>query len=65
MVNKNFGVSFPEETLECIDVQRGDVSRSRYLLRIIEKYGHLNTKIKYAKIKSAGSLNLPLSESAE
>jgi metal-responsive CopG/Arc/MetJ family transcriptional regulator len=57
MSNKNFGVSFPEEMIERIDAERGDVSRSKYLLRIVENYGH-------SKIKSAGSLNLPLNESA-
>ena len=32
------GISLPKEILEKIDMERGDVSRSRYLLRKIEEY---------------------------
>ena len=31
------GISFPTEILKKIDGERGDVSRSKYLLKIIEK----------------------------
>lgn len=31
------GLSLPENTIEYIDDQRGDISRSKYILRIIEK----------------------------
>ena len=31
------GISFPIETLKKIDEERGDVSRSKYLLKIIER----------------------------
>ena len=35
-----FGISLPTEVMHKIDVARGDISRSRYLLRLIEKvYG--------------------------
>jgi hypothetical protein len=30
------GISFPKKILEIIDSQRGDVPRSRYLLRLLE-----------------------------
>lgn len=34
------GISFPKGILERIDKERGDVSRSRFILRILEKqYG--------------------------
>ena len=37
---KTTGLSLPEEFLERIDRERGDVPRSRYVLRLIEKsYG--------------------------
>ena len=31
------GISLPEKIIKAIDEQRGDINRSRYLLRIIEK----------------------------
>lgn len=31
------GISFPIDTLKKIDEERGDVSRSKYLLKIIER----------------------------
>ncbi|HJT83296.1 MAG TPA: hypothetical protein VJ697_02340 [Nitrososphaeraceae archaeon] len=31
------GLSLPKEILKKIDEQRGDISRSKYLLRIIER----------------------------
>jgi hypothetical protein len=34
---KNAGVSLPVEWMHRIDEQRGDISRSRYLLRLLEK----------------------------
>ena len=30
------GISFPKEVISRIDSERGDVPRSRYLLRIVE-----------------------------
>lgn len=35
-MHKVIGVSLPEETLAEIDNQKGDVSRSRYLTRLVE-----------------------------
>jgi hypothetical protein len=34
---RNAGFSLPAELMNEIDAQRGDISRSRYLLRLIEK----------------------------
>jgi len=34
---KGFGISLPKEFMQKIDVERGDVPRSRYVLRILEK----------------------------
>lgn len=31
------GISFPKKVIEKIDEERGDVSRSKYLLKIIER----------------------------
>lgn len=34
------GLSLPQKWMERIDIERGDISRSRYVLRILEKaYG--------------------------
>lgn len=30
------GISLPKETLQKIDTERGDINRSRYILRLIE-----------------------------
>lgn len=35
--NIPFGISLPPEIVDSIDFERGDVSRSRFLLRILEK----------------------------
>jgi metal-responsive CopG/Arc/MetJ family transcriptional regulator len=32
------GISFPRELLEKIDRERGDVSRSRFILRMLEEH---------------------------
>jgi hypothetical protein len=34
---KTTGLSLPEEFLERIDRERGDISRSRYVLKLIKK----------------------------
>lgn len=34
---KSTGISLPSELLKKIDTERGDISRSRFLLRLIEK----------------------------
>lgn len=31
------GISFPKNVIEKIDSERGDISRSKYLLRILER----------------------------
>ena len=31
------GISFPKDILSKMDAKRGDVSRSRYMLRLLEK----------------------------
>ena len=40
-MTKNITVSLPESILSGIDSKRGDVNRSRYLLRIIEESYHV------------------------
>ncbi len=35
--NRPFGISLPKDLLELIDKKRGDVNRSRYITRILEK----------------------------
>lgn len=33
----SMGISFPKKVIEKIDEERGDIPRSKYLLRIIER----------------------------
>jgi hypothetical protein len=40
------GISFPKKVIEKIDSERGDISRSKYLLRIIERIGMENVEKK-------------------
>jgi len=35
--NQTLGISLPKELIDKIDEDRGDINRSRYLLRTIEK----------------------------
>jgi metal-responsive CopG/Arc/MetJ family transcriptional regulator len=35
--SKDFGVTLPSKTLEKLDEIRGDIPRSRYLLRLVER----------------------------
>lgn len=34
---KGIGISLPKEFMQKIDIDRGDISRSKYVLRILEK----------------------------
>ena len=43
MVMQGFGVRLPQTLVQLIDVARGDVNRSRYLQRLIEKNINENT----------------------
>lgn len=40
--HKATGISFPDQLLKEIDSERGDISRSRYLLRLLEKQNKCN-----------------------
>lgn len=40
-----FGVSLPKNVVEKIDEQRGDVPRSKFILRIIERHLGVKNKI--------------------
>lgn len=37
---KTIGISLPKEIIEQIDSDRGDINRSRYILRLIESKFH-------------------------
>jgi hypothetical protein len=37
VINIPIAISWPKDLISKIDTQRGDVSRSKYLLRIVEK----------------------------
>jgi metal-responsive CopG/Arc/MetJ family transcriptional regulator len=43
---KPVGISIPSELLDKIDRERGDVSRSRYVLRMIEQYYYADERKK-------------------
>jgi hypothetical protein len=56
-----FGISLPKEIVKKIDIQRGDIPRSKYLLRILEKTyspasSSMNTK--HRKVERNESQNL-------
>ena len=55
--NLSVGISLPEELIDLIDEDRGDISRSRYLLRTIEKTFSKNT------ITNSRKNSLPVEES--
>lgn len=42
--NKATGISLPNEIIQKIDDKRGDVSRSKYLLRILQQFYNLQEK---------------------
>ena len=50
---KPIGISLPKEFMQKIDVERGDVPRSRYVLRILEKQYTFDGK----KVIERGSLD--------
>ena len=55
------GISLPRKIMKKIDVERGDISRSRYLLRLLEKT-YLPNKIEHLTGQEK-SLHLDTSES--
>jgi metal-responsive CopG/Arc/MetJ family transcriptional regulator len=56
------GISLPEELVSTIDTKRGDVSRSKYLLRILQKTydstRHRNMSRKHSYVERNESQNL-------
>ena len=40
-----FGISLPRDIVEKIDLERGDIPRSRYVLRILEKSYSIDRKM--------------------
>jgi hypothetical protein len=47
--NVAVGISLPTKLMEKIDVDRGDIPRSRYVLRMLEKqYGFRQIRVKGA-----------------
>lgn len=61
------GVSLPKEVIEKIDTERGDVSRSRYILRKLQKEvpltGHQNSKINRKDLLANRFVSLPAGKS--
>jgi hypothetical protein len=61
-----FGISLPNEIVKKIDTDRGDVPRSKHLLRILErKYGtvHVNKNNKVEQDQTQDELDLNVIES--
>ena len=45
IIHKNsIGISLPKDIIEKIDVERGDIARSKFILRLIESSLKLDTK---------------------
>jgi hypothetical protein len=49
------GISLSKQIVDKIDVERGDIPRSRYVLRLLEKAYGLETKVKSKKRDSVES----------
>ena len=45
------GISLPKDLMQKIDIDRGDIPRSRYVLRILEK------QYRYRQMREKGSLD--------
>jgi hypothetical protein len=43
-VSQSVGISLPVSLLKRIDSERGDIPRSRFLLRLLQKLSHDNTE---------------------
>ena len=55
------GVSMPKNIVSKIDAERGDISRSRYLLKLLEKvYANTSTSIQIENNKAQSKINKPL-----
>jgi hypothetical protein len=57
------GISLPKEIISKIDSERGDISRSRYMLRLLEKQNKCDECIKKDSLDSRFE-SLQSSESA-
>jgi metal-responsive CopG/Arc/MetJ family transcriptional regulator len=44
--SKACGFSLPKELMDRIDKDRGDISRSRYILRLLEKHWGIKSGVK-------------------
>ena len=55
----NFGISLPTELVKKIDTERGDVPRSKYLLRILEKIYDTVCESNREEIERTKDQNLP------
>ena len=62
--NIPFGVSLPQELKSLIDKERGDVSRSKYIRRLIE-YNFQNLKVKNEKKILDNKNSIPVDDSYE
>jgi hypothetical protein len=51
--SKGVGISLPTEVMRRIDIDRGDIPRSRYVLRILERQYEIEGK----KVVERGSLD--------
>jgi hypothetical protein len=49
------GISLPRKIVKKIDIERNDISRSRYLLRLIEKAYSVENPINTEKLSQAAS----------
>ena len=45
-INISVGISIPQDILKKIDAKRGDIPRSKFVLRMLEKVNVLDDKVK-------------------
>jgi hypothetical protein len=53
--NIGAGISLPKQIIARIDTDRGDVSRSKYILRILEKMRHKSICRNHCNLEEKGS----------
>jgi len=55
---KSVGISFDSKILQKIDEERGDISRSKFILKILKKIYNKETKTVTSNTKKEGKENL-------
>lgn len=63
-----FGVCLPISVVDIMDADRGDIPRSKYLLRILEHYDKINKPLSFQverPVKTEAIMPTPMKESTD